>query len=135
MLQAGAGIRSVILEDSDLRDARIKAELVMTDLINAKDVSHLRIGHHRHGQGVIGRLHDNVVLSESAHRAARTMDGALGQDVGRECRKLVGHHAAFHPSPSGRRRISGGVWLSWPGQNGHFSENETAGLDSRCTAI
>ena len=71
----------------------------MTDLINAKDVSHLRIGHHRHGQGVIGRLHDHIVLSESAHRAPRTVDGALGQDVGRQCRKLVGHHARF-PSVS-----------------------------------
>jgi hypothetical protein len=99
MLQAGASIGSVILEDGDLGDAWIEAELVMTDLINTKDVSHLRIWHHRHGQGVIGRLHDDVVLSESAHRPARPMDGALGQGIGRECRKLVRDHARL-PSVS-----------------------------------
>ena len=41
MLPAGSSIGSVILEDSDLRDARIEAELVIARLINAEDVGDL----------------------------------------------------------------------------------------------
>jgi hypothetical protein len=48
---------------------------------------------------------------------------------------LLGTTRAFHLSPSGTRRISGGVIFSLPGQNGQFGENDSGGLRSRFTTI
>ena len=110
MLEARARVRSVILEDSHVRDARIEAQFVVASLVGTKDVGDMHVGHDRHRPRVVGRLDDDVVHAESLDRAARAVDVAGGRDLAARAANLLGTMRIFQePSPLGRRRISGGV--------------------------
>jgi hypothetical protein len=101
----------VILENRDLRDARIEAQLIVPRLIYTEDVGHLRVGHHGHGQRVVRRFHDDIMLAETTHAAAGAVNDALGLRLGRQRREFVGYHARLplvaigHAQNFGRRHL------------------------------
>lgn len=59
---------------------------------------------------------------------ARAMDRAHGFTIGRESGELVRDDALRPAIPLRKPKDLGRVWLSWPGQDGHFSEKDTAGF-------
>ena len=92
MSQAGAGIEPVILENSNQRDARVQAQLIVASLINAHDFRDIRIRHERQNLWVVGRLDDYIVNSKAVYRSAGTVEGPGGLRVARKSRKFVRYH-------------------------------------------
>ena len=70
MLKARAGVDAVILEDGNVGDARVEAELVIARFVGAQDIRDVGIGHQRHRLRVVRRLDDHVVHTEALDRAA-----------------------------------------------------------------
>ena len=70
VFQAGASVDSMILEDRNVRDARIEAEFIVASLIDMEDFRHVGIGHQGQNLSVVGRLHDHIVNPEAVYRPA-----------------------------------------------------------------
>ncbi len=65
VFQAGAGVDSVILEDRNVRDARIEAQFIVASFIDMENFRHVGIGQQGQNLRVVGRLHDHIVNPEA----------------------------------------------------------------------
>jgi hypothetical protein len=71
----------MILEDGDMGNARVKAELIVACLVDTHDVGDVDIGHERHSLGVVRGFDDHVVDAEPLDGAAGAVHGAGGWDL------------------------------------------------------
>ena len=78
MLQASSGIGAVILENGDMRDARVEAQGVVPRLVDPQQISDVNIRHAGDGMRVVGRIDDHVMNAETAHAAPGTMNSTDG---------------------------------------------------------
>jgi hypothetical protein len=127
MLEARARIRTVLLDDGHMGDARIEAQLVAAGFVGAKDVGDVRVGYDRHRLRVVGRFDDHIMHAEALDAAARAVGGRRGRDLARKGGELVGNDADFPravavwEAQNFRRRL---ILIALPGQNGQFCEKD-----------
>ena len=93
VFQAGAGVDPVILEDRNVRDARVEAEFIVASLIDMEDFRHVGIGHQGQNLRVVGRLHNHIVNSKAVYRSAQTVYRARRRCFAGKSRKFIGYYA------------------------------------------
>src|SRR4051794_391897 len=74
MLQARARRAAVVLEDDDLLDAWVLADLVVADLVSAQDVGDVSFRQQGRGEVMLAALDDHIVDADAVHRPPRAFD-------------------------------------------------------------
>jgi hypothetical protein len=109
---AGTSIASMVLKNSNLDDAGIKAQPIAARFVDAQPVSHAGCRHRSKRMRVVRSIDDPLVHSKAARAAARTVDRTGGLGVRRKGREPAGHERHLpRPFRLGRTRITSGGGL------------------------
>src|SRR3984885_10614273 len=92
MLQAGAGIEPVVLEDRDVVHAMVQAQRVVPLLINTQNLPHLLLAEKCYAARVVRAVDDHFVESKTVNAPPQVLQASRWLHLARECRKLVGNY-------------------------------------------
>ena len=107
----------------------VQAQRVVAFFIDAQNTGHMRIRQQPHIARVVRTIDDDFMKAEPSIRRRRCCKLRMGCSSLDNAANLLGITRTAHGSLfAGYRSTSGGVLLSFPGQNGQLSTNSGIGL-------
>src|SRR2546430_390488 len=93
MFQAGACLDSVVLEDGDVLDPGVTAQLVISGLKSSQHGCNLIVVEQSEGARMVRSLDNDFVKSKTIDGAFGTVDSSHRLLIVQECSKLIGHNS------------------------------------------